>query len=53
MSFFEAIPGFFVVRAGLVAIRYRHALASLVILSLPYKHYVSPFYKKRRPILWL
>jgi len=52
MGFFEAIPGFFVVRAVLVAIRLRSALVSLVIPSLPHKHYVSLFYKKRRPVLW-
>jgi len=52
MGFFEAIPRFFVVRAGPVAIRLRSAPASLVILSPPHKHYVSLFYKKRRPVLW-
>jgi len=49
-GFFEAIPRFFVMRTILVAIRLRSARVSLVIPSLPHKHYVSLFYKKRRPI---
>lgn len=50
IGFFKAIPGFFVVRARLLAIRSRFVLVSLVIPSLPHKHYVSLFYKKRCPI---
>jgi len=52
MSFFEAIPEFFVVRTWLMTIRHRYAPASLVFLSLPHNIMSAPFDKRRRPVSW-